>query len=156
MKKKEAAFTLDQYTGDILPNANGQSYFGSDVAISGEFAIVGAPSNSVRKAFIFKNTGGTWGTTAAFTLDQNTGDKYFGISVAISSEFAIVGAYKAKKAFIFQSSNVVAKYGPVENWDMSEVTDMSYLFENKRSFNSDVSKWVVSKVTTMASCTYHN
>lgn len=52
-----------------------------------------------KKAFIFKNTDGTWGTTAAFNLDQNTGDSRFGNSVAISSEFAIVGATAAKKAF---------------------------------------------------------
>merc|ERR1711865_773656 len=81
--------------------------FGSSVAISSEFAIVGA--NNAEKAFIFKNTGGTWGTTAAFNLDQNTGDGQFGASVAISSEFAFVGANTAGqpavisgKAFIFK------------------------------------------------------
>ena len=104
------------------------------------------------------DSGLVWGTTAASNLDQNTGDgyTYFGGFVAISSEFAIVGAFGAKKASIFRSSNMVATYGPIENWDMSEVTDMSYLFENKTSFNPDVSKWVVSSVTTMESSTYHN
>ena len=55
--------------------------FGGSVAISSEFAIVGA-SYSAKKAFIFKNTGGTWGTKAAFNLDQNTGDSLFGNRVA--------------------------------------------------------------------------
>jgi hypothetical protein len=94
-----AAFTLDKNTGD--------GKFGISVAISSEFAIVGAdgPNNEANKAFIFKNTGGTWGTTAAFNLDQNTGDDGFGNSVAISSEFAIVGAHGAtKKAFIFKNA----------------------------------------------------
>ena len=77
-----AAFNLDQNTGD--------STFGISVAISSEFAIVGAYND--KKAFIFKNTGGTWGTTAAANLDQNTGDHTFGRSVAISSEFAIVSS----------------------------------------------------------------
>ena len=134
-----AAFNLDQNTDSAS--------FGHSVAISGEFAIVGA--FGAKKAFIFKNTGGTWGTTAAFTLDQNTGDGSFGYSVAISSEFAIVGAWGAKKAFIFQASNAVVKYGPIENWDMSEITDMSYLFDQKKTFNSDISKWDVSSTTNM-------
>ena len=76
--------------------------FGRSVAISGEFAIVG--SSVAHKAFIFKNTGGTWGTTSAFTLDQNNVDGSFGRSVAISSEFAIVGAEGAQKAFIFKNT----------------------------------------------------
>lgn len=63
------------------------------------------------KAFIFKNTAGTWGTTAAFKLDQNAGDGNFGISVAISSKFAIVGAdgtnHKANKAFIFENTDQI-------------------------------------------------
>ena len=61
-------------------------------------------ADGAKKAFIFKNTGGTWGTTAAFTLDQNTGSSNFGQSVAISPEFAIVGADGAKKAFIFKNT----------------------------------------------------
>ena len=102
---------------------------------------------------VFKNTEGTWGTTAAFTLDQNTGDSNFGRSVAISSEFAIVGASVAEKAFIFRSSNVVATYGPIENWDVSEVTNMRSLFYQKGTMNADLSRWDVSGVTTMQSST---
>ena len=45
--------------------------------------------------------------------------------------------------------SVVATYGPIENWDMSQVTDMSYLFHQKETFNADLSNWMVSKVTNM-------
>jgi len=35
------------------------------------------------------------------------------------------------------------------NWDVSQVTDMSGLFQNKMSFNQDIGDWDVSKVTDM-------
>ena len=42
------------------------------------------------------------------------------------------------------------KYGPMENWDVSEVTDISYLFWKKETVNADLSKWDVSQVTSMS------
>ena len=40
-------------------------------------------------------------------------------------------------------------HGPIGEWDVSRVTDMSNLFKNKKAFNSDISKWDVSSVTNM-------
>ena len=40
-------------------------------------------------------------------------------------------------------------YGHISNWDVSNVTDMSSLFEGQASFNSDLSEWNVSNVTDM-------
>ena len=40
-------------------------------------------------------------------------------------------------------------YGPIETWDVSDVTDISHLFRSKNTFNSDISDWNVAKVTTM-------
>jgi hypothetical protein len=48
---------------------------------------------------------------------------------------------------------VVAKYGEIENWSTSEVTNLKYVFYGKSSFNADISKWVVSSVTTLQSST---
>ena len=45
--------------------------------------------------------------------------------------------------------NVVATYGPIEQWDMSEVTDMKCLFYGKGTFTADISNWDVSFVTDM-------
>ena len=44
-------------------------------------------------------------------------------------------------------------YGPIENWDMSLVTDISYLFYNKGTMNADLSSWDVSGVTNMRQST---
>jgi surface protein len=44
---------------------------------------------------------------------------------------------------------VVAKYGEIENWGTSEVTDLGFVFYWKSSFNADISKWDVSRVTNL-------
>ena len=52
-------------------------------------------------------------------------------------------------------STVVATYGPIEDWDVSEVTNMNYVFTGFQtastfgSFNADLSKWNTGAVTTM-------
>ena len=53
-------------------------------------------------------------------------------------------------------STVVATYGPIEDWDVSEVTNMKFVFYGRGdsastfgSFNTDLSKWNTSAVTTM-------
>ena len=37
----------------------------------------------------------------------------------------------------------------IEDWDVSNVTDMSYMFCYARNFNADISGWNVSKVKNM-------
>ena len=37
----------------------------------------------------------------------------------------------------------------ISNWDVSKVTDMFSMFDSCESFNQDISKWDVSKVTDM-------
>lgn len=37
----------------------------------------------------------------------------------------------------------------IEDWDVSNVTDMSYMFCYARNFNADISRWNVSKVKNM-------
>ena len=76
--------------------------FGTSVAISGDFAIVGAPkktatvgfelNSAAGAAYIFKNTAGTWSQLQKIVAsDRETGDE-FGYSVAISENYVIIGA----------------------------------------------------------------
>ena len=44
---------------------------------------------------------------------------------------------------------VKRRFGPIEEWDVSEVTDMRELFKGQKEFNENLSRWDVSKVTTM-------
>ena len=41
------------------------------------------------------------------------------------------------------------KYGDINTWDVSLITDMSDLFKNKEKFNSDISCWNTQHVTNM-------
>ena len=46
-------------------------------------------------------------------------------------------------------SGTHSTYGPVAEWDMSLVTDLSYAFSTKGSFNGDISKWQTQNVKSM-------
>jgi surface protein len=50
---------------------------------------------------------------------------------------------------VFTKAQALETYGDINTWDVSEITDMSQLFENKSDFNSDISCWNVSNVTNM-------
>ena len=39
--------------------------------------------------------------------------------------------------------------GPIADWDVSAITDMSQLFYNMQNFDADVSNWDTSGVTNM-------
>jgi hypothetical protein len=48
-------------------------------------------------------------------------------------------------------AEVLETYGPIGQWDMSEVTVLSYLFWKKATVNADLSNWNVSQVTSLSS-----
>ena len=43
----------------------------------------------------------------------------------------------------------VEPYGKMPDWDVSQVTDMSFAFWGAKSFNANISKWNVSNVGDM-------
>ena len=44
----------------------------------------------------------------------------------------------------------MTKYGEINNWDVSKVTDMRWMFHGAESFNQPLNNWNVSKVTRMS------
>ena len=53
------------------------------------------------------------------------------------------------QAFNANPTTAVARCGPIADWDVSAITDMSLLFYQKSNFNADISNWVTSSVTNM-------
>ena len=78
----------DGTTGDL---------FGSSVSISGNYAIVGAPSDDDNgdlsgSAYIFERQGNIWTEVTKIAASGAAERDEFGISVSISGSYAIVGA----------------------------------------------------------------
>lgn len=85
----------------VNPAAASDDYFGSSVAISGDFAIVGAPNDDEGagltdngSATIFKrnSTTGVWESQGKLVNPSAASSDFFGNSVSISGNYAIVGA----------------------------------------------------------------
>ena len=43
-----------------------------------------------------------------------------------------------------------SEYGAMPDWDVSQVTDMSQAFDDRITFNGDISAWDASSVTNMS------
>jgi len=75
----------------------GDEYLGSAVALSGNYAIVGAQNgggrfSSAGVSYVYHRTPSGWGKQARLTGSESGGSDDFGASVAISSAYAVVGA----------------------------------------------------------------
>ena len=51
--------------------------------------------------------------------------------------------------WVSDSAAATTTYGNISTWDVSQVTNMSELFNNKTTFNDDISNWDVSSVANM-------
>jgi surface protein len=56
----------------------------------------------------------------------------------------------AVRAYNADPTAAIATYGPIANWDVSAITDMSWLFLDLTNFNTDISSWDTSSVTDMS------
>jgi len=72
-------------------------YFGFSVAISGSTIVVGARQDSIDvfwagSAYVFDNSGGSWGEVAKLTASDAGRADWFGNSVSIEDDLILVGA----------------------------------------------------------------
>ena len=58
-------------------------------------------------------------------------------------------SYTIVKLYIDNEPRCVSLYGRIEDWDVSNVTNMSKLFLFCKQFNEDISNWDTSNVTDM-------
>jgi len=153
------AYIYNVSTGALLftlnnPNAYSTSvddYFGFPVAISGNYAIVGATSeddaggSQSGKAYIYNVTTGA----LLFTLnnptayDTSDGDQ-FGSSVAISGNYAIVGAYTEDDASGLDS-------GKVYVYNVSTGA-LLYTLNNPNPYDTSVEDYFGYKVAISGNC----
>ena len=112
----------------VESNAKEHGFFGSKVAISGDFAVVGAPAANPydAKVYFYKKTQSAWIEQANFTLPNPANDAlHFAESVAIDGTYAIVGAsaydsYGKSKAFIYHYDG--------SNWVLEQIIEPSNNF----------------------------
>ena len=69
---------------------------------------------------------------------------------AEGAQLGVISLEEAVQAFTDDLANALSKYGPIENWEVSRITNMSGLFSGKQGFNRDVSSWNTSGVTDMS------
>jgi surface protein len=55
----------------------------------------------------------------------------------------------SKPAGSMSTEEAIAKHGPIDTWDTSQVTNMKWVFYNKKNINPDVRKWRVESVENM-------
>ena len=87
-----------------------RDYFGNSVSISGDYALIGAPSDDDKgdysgSAYMFKREGTIWIQQAKLTASDGAVYDHFGYSVSISGDYALIGAYRNNytgSAYIFR------------------------------------------------------
>lgn len=88
--------------------------FGNSVAISGDFAIVGAMLEqhnekgadklvAAGSAYIFEKNSDKWTQSQKIVAPDRETDDMFGVAVSISGEYTIIGAHKSGSAYVFRN-----------------------------------------------------
>ena len=81
----------------LAQDGQANDYFGTSVALDGDFAIIGADGDddngdSSGSAYIFRNIGGLWLQKAKLTPLDPAAQQFFGASVALSNDQIVIGA----------------------------------------------------------------
>jgi cysteine-rich repeat protein len=98
--------------------------FGAAVAISGDYAIIGAVGNdppgydASGAAYIFQRTGLSWNQQGKLTANVKTDGAYFAHSVDIEGDYAAVSASNSSYSYVFKK--------PIGGWtDMTETARLT-------------------------------
>ena len=80
-------------------------------------------------------------------------------STSVVKSFKPVDKLELEKSInIFYNDKDLAlkQFGKIETWDISHITDMSYLFSEYNKFNENISEWDTSNVTDMSYMFYNS
>lgn len=107
----------------LASDGSSDDWFGFSVAISGEYAVVGAPWNDGNgnandyngAAYIFHRSGNFWNQEAKLTASDGERDDLFGYAVSISGDYVIVGANSDDDNGNSSGSAYIFKHS-VNNW----------------------------------------
>jgi hypothetical protein len=83
----------------LLPHENVSKNFGVNVAVDGDYIVVGAtqvsiPSSDKGSAYVFKRSGSSWNQTAMLTASDGEIEDHFGYAVDIKGGYIVIGAYR--------------------------------------------------------------
>lgn len=130
----------------IASDGHADDTFGQSVAISNDYAVVGAPYTEIGpagnisqgSAYVFKRSGNTWTQMAKLIdADGSSGD-YLGTRLAISGDYIIVGAPGDDVGSIFDQGSACFFQRNGNNWiQQAKVTGLDPGFGDK--FGTSVS-----------------
>ena len=111
--------TISDYRqASSIDGAAGDSV-GFSVAISGDYAVVGAPGDNTKRgaAYVYHRSGNSWVQEAKLIASDGSNGDAFGFSVAIDGDYIIAGvpiaAASAGKAYIFKRTGT--------NWAQEQI-----------------------------------
>ena len=117
-----------------------------------------SPTSAAPSQYCFPSDGGL--LKLAVNSYINEGCELTNTSCATRTQYGAIGSWCVKDItdmnYLFSVSGNDMFSGAssfnsdISRWDVSSVTTMAYMFQYASSFNSDISKWDVSSVTNMA------
>ena len=86
-------------------------------------------------------------------LDSFCNDKGIGLFSRTKFKYIDISDWNVSNvtnmAYMFFNCKELKSVGDISSWDVSKVSNMSYMFYNCKKFNQDISGWDVSKVADM-------
>ena len=84
-----------------------------------------------------------------YYIEYSTGGAVTGTPTQSGYKFNNETLRKAVREWLENEDLAEEKYGHISTWNVSEVTDMSVMFERAYLFNQPLDSWDVSSVTNM-------
>lgn len=103
-----------------------EGYYGSSVAIDGDYAVIGATGYKGSKgcAYVLHNTGTAWETQAILTSSNGESNDHYGSAVSISGNTIVVGNYHKERSSSLMAGLVYVYVKPETGWEDMTQTAM--------------------------------